>query len=192
MKALNGVPNPLNPKPKNQARYKKINPQKFLADAKTQWPRVPETSLAACNTEETEEIRALEEQIAAGEFAALTDIILHCNNRFQFAKTYKTLWADLRTTLSDPGSPSVPEHKKQAIKAIFDRSIRYKLGQMALWFEFEFADTSDRRQVSAGKFSNAIDIYAGKEGVKAAGCAGAVLLLFASSISLITSLALLC
>lgn len=168
-----------------------MSPQKFLADAKGKWPRVPESSLEGCSAEETEEIRAIEQHCIEEEFAALTDIILHCNNRFQFAKTYKTLWADLRQTLADPGSTSVPEHKKKAIKAVFDRCVRYKLDQMKWWFEIEFADSSDRRQVSAGKFGNAIDIYAGKDGVKGGGCAGAVLLLIGSGLVIAASLSLL-
>ena len=168
-----------------------MNPQKFLADAIEKWPRVPEAILKDCDADEAEEIRAMEEMAVDAEFAALTDIILHCNNRFEFAKTYKLLWADLRKTLSDPGSDSVPEHKKKAMKAVFNSSIRYKLNQMKWWFEFTFADASDQRQVSAGKFSNAIDIYAGKEGVKAAGCATTVLLLVGSGFAIAASLALL-
>lgn len=164
-----------------------MNPQKFLADAREKWPRVPDSTLRDCSTEEANEIREIEQLCVDGEFAALTDIILNCNNRFQFAKTYKTLWADLRNTLADPGSPSVPAHKKQAIKAVFDCCIRYKLSQMKWWFEFEFADASDKRQVSAGKFANAIDIYAGNEGIKSGGCAGVVLFLIGSGIALLIS-----
>jgi len=162
-----------------------MNPQEFLERARENWPQTPDSIFADCSSEDADELRALETQIAEGEYLALADIILNCHNRFQFAKTYKTLWADLRNTLSQPGSPDVPEPKKLAMKAIFDRAIRYKLGQMAYWFEFQFADASDRRQVAAGKFDNAIDIYAGKEGIKAGGCAGSVLLLLIGGLSLI-------
>jgi len=166
-----------------------MNPNDFLERARANWPQSQESVFSKCAPDDADEVRALEMQLVEGEFIALADIVLNCRNRFQFAKTYKTLWADLRNTLSQPGTPNVPEVKKQAIKAVFDRGIRYKLRQMAYWFEMEFADASDRRQVAAGKFENAIDIYAGKEGLKAGGCAGSVLLFVLGGASLVGILA---
>jgi hypothetical protein len=107
--------------------------QHFLAKALKNWPRVPDSDLQGCNAEEVEELREFEQQIIDGEFSALTDIILNCNDRFQFAKTYKILWDDLRKTMAFPGSPSVSACKRQAIKRIFDFCIRYKLDQMKWW-----------------------------------------------------------
>lgn len=159
----------------------------FLEVTIKNWPRVSDSDLQGCNAEEVEELREFEQEMINKELAALTDIILNCNNGFQFAKTYKVLWADLRKTLAFPGSSSVPKHKRQALKRMFDCCIRYKLNQMKWWFEFNFAASSDLRQVKAGKFANAIDIYAGKEGIKSSGCATAVLFFITGCLAIITS-----
>lgn len=171
--------------PTNAYSVKTMSPEEFLDRAQANWPTSPESVFSNCSPDDTAEVRALESQIVEGEFLALCDIIRNCRNRYQFAKTYKVLWADFRNTLAQPGSPNVPEAKRHAIKSVFDRGIRYKLRQMADWFEIAFADASDRRQVAAGRFENAIDIYAGKEGIRTSGCAPAVLLCVVGSATLL-------
>src|SRR5690606_29129543 len=121
--------------------------------------------------------RQLETQAAQLEFAALTDIILNCHSKYQFAKTYKVLRADLRKTLAQSGNPNASEQFNRAMKAAFQRIGDHKLREMAMWFLLHFADDHDRRQVEKGEMFRpeaAIEMYAGKEG--AGGCAGMVLL----------------
>ena len=155
-------------------------PEEFLLTAKKTWRPVPDSILSECDENEREYVRTLETQGALLEFEALSDIILNCHNRFQFAKTYKVLRADLANALSQPENPQLPLHVSRALKQVVENTVRQKLLDMAGWFFIHFADASDRRQVAqAGhRIETAIEIYAGKEGSDAGptGCIGGFLL----------------
>jgi hypothetical protein len=152
-----------------------MSPQEFLAKAHARWRGLPDSALTECSEEERAVVRKLEAQAAQMEFAALTDIILNCRNRWQFAKTYKVLRADLHKTLSQPGNPNAPAHVNRAVKAALEQVGRRKLMEMAAWFEIQFADSHDLRQLQSGRVQWSIENYAGKDGAKP-GCAGVVLL----------------
>lgn len=152
-----------------------MNQHEFLAMAHAQWRGLPDAALAECSGEERVVLRRWEAQASQLELGALTDIILNCHNRFQFAKTYKVLWNDLRKTLAQPSNPNAPDHINKAMKAAMEHVVRQKLMKMAEWFEIYFADNHDRRQVWSGRVQWSIEVYAGKEGVGGAGCAGVVL-----------------
>lgn len=107
-----------------------------------------------------------------GEFAALSDIILNCQNKFQFAKTYKTLRSDVPRCASEAASVNQPENVRSVIHAMANNVLRQKLSAMAHWFAIQFADERDSEQVFAGggaRIENAIEVYAGKPGAKT-GC----------------------
>ncbi len=159
-----------------------MSPKEFLAKAQARWRGLPDTALAECSDEERAFVRNLEAQVAQLEFAALSDIILNCHNRWQFAKTYKVLWADLHKTLSQSDNPNAPAHVNRAVKAALGQVVRWKLTEMAAWFEIHFADDHDRRQVESGRVQWSIEVYVGKEGT-GTGCAGLVLLALGAGLS---------
>ncbi|MFO0850562.1 MAG: hypothetical protein U0871_18685 [Gemmataceae bacterium] len=156
-----------------------MSPQEFLAKAHDRWHTLPDTALAECSDEERAVVRNLEAQLMQMEFAALADIILNCHNRFQFAKTYKALWNDFRRTLAQPGNPNASDQVNRGVKAAMEKIVRQKLMDMAGWFEINFADSHDQRQIAAGRVRWSIEVYAGKEGTGGSGCAGMVLLVMA-------------
>lgn len=161
-----------------------MNPHEFLAETLSSWPLLPDTALDECNEEERALVRGAEAEGIKLEFEALSDIILHCHNKYQFAKTYKVLRADLRNTFTDSRELKIPSHVDAAIRAALEQIVRQKLHEMARWFYEHFADDHDLRQLSRrqqGQMSLAdimrteetvIEVYAGKEG--ASGCAGVV------------------
>jgi hypothetical protein len=154
----------------------RMTPQEYLTKAQARWRGLPDAELAGLNDDERSAVRQLEAQAAQLEFAALTDIIVNCHNKYQFAKTYKVLRADLRNTLAQPGNPKASEQVNRAMKAAFQLVGQQKLSEMAGWFLVHFADDHDIRQVQkagVARIETAIEVYAGKEG---AGCAGVVLL----------------
>lgn len=145
-----------------------MTPHEFSAERKASWRTLPDAELAGCTEDERATVRILESQAAQLEFQALTDIILNCHNKYQFAKTYKVLRADLRRMLAQPGNPNASEHTDRVMKAAFKLVGEQKLRAMASWFLVHFADSHDMRQMERGGMSP-IDNYAGQEG---AGCAG--------------------
>ena len=94
---------------------------KFLANMN--WKRLADADLSACNDEERAFLRTMEEQGIQGETWQLTEIIVGCTNKFQFAKTYKVLRADLFHTLhaAGAGNPKMPPHVNDAYRRIFLR-----------------------------------------------------------------------
>jgi hypothetical protein len=142
----------------------------FLAKALAGWPRLPDAELAECKDEEKALVRGLEEQGIQAEFAALSDIVLNCHNKYQFAKTYKVLRADSQKTFTNGcvGNPQMPAHVNKAVHAAFVKIVQAKLRSMAEWFFVQFADNSDQAKVfeamNKGKFrpEAAIEQYAGK------------------------------
>lgn len=159
-----------------------MTPQEWLTKAHARWRGLPDAELAGLSDEDRFAVRQLEAQAAQLEFAALSDIILNCHDKYQFAKTYKVLRADLRNTLAQPGNPNASEQINRAVKAAFQLIGDQKLREMAGWFLAHFADSHDMRRVQQAGMSRietAIEGYAGKEG---AGCAGVVLLALGAGI----------
>ncbi|HVK18335.1 MAG TPA: hypothetical protein VM533_15445 [Fimbriiglobus sp.] len=164
-----------------------MSPQDFLLKAQQRWRRLPDSQLAECNDEEKATVRALEDQAIQMEFAALTDIVLHCTNKYQFAKTYKVLRDDLRKNISQAdGNPSAPPHVNRAVKATFEQVGEQKLSEMAGWFLVNFTDEQDMRRLQntpgVSRLHTAIEFYAGKEG---SGCAGVVILAINGALGLL-------
>lgn len=126
-------------------------PDDFLADAETNWPRLPDDQLSGLSDEEKNFIRGMEDHVIAGEYAMLSEIIRGCHNKFQFAKTYKLLRADLRNTFADPnaGNPSYSPLVNQAMRQAFMKVGTTKLDYMAKWFFTTMADASDTQRVMA-------------------------------------------
>ncbi len=143
------------------------------------WARLPDYApeLKDCTEEERTIVRGLEEQGIQAEFAQLSDLVLNCYNKYQFANTYKTLRADLRNLLAyaQKGNPKAPPHLNRAVAAALERVGREKLHLMAGWFYIHFSDPRDdyaMMQEQEFRVENVIERYAGKEG---AGCLGLVL-----------------
>ncbi len=61
-----------------------MSPQEFLATAYARWRGLPDVALAECSDEERAVVRNLEAQAAQLAFAALTDIIINCHNKYRF------------------------------------------------------------------------------------------------------------
>jgi hypothetical protein len=159
--------------------------QKFLAD--TKWDCLPEDQLGDCNDQERAILRAIEQAGFATEAAQLAQIVIGCTNKYQFAKTYKLLRADLHTFAADPNlvPAGAPRHVIAAGTKIGQNIIKQKLSHMALWFYVQWREpgkdglwkTVNGRPVYSPE--QAIERYAGRDPgpAQAAGCLSAVMLL---------------
>jgi hypothetical protein len=157
--------------------------REFLEKARQGWPRLADADLALCNDEERALVRGMEAHAIQGVFQGLSDLVLNCQNKFQYAKTYKVLRADLRKTFANPnlGNPQMPTHVNQAVRQAFIMAGENQLRYMAEWFYITYADASDREKVMEAlnkgqiRLEAAIEQYAGKgDGI---GCLGVVVLL---------------
>ena len=157
-----------------------MSAQEFLTKERTYWNGLPDDALVECSDEEQESIRMIEAAMIEDQFAALSDIILNCHNKHQFAKTYKVLRADIPNAVSEVTSADAPPHVRKVIRAVVEKILGRKLSAMAHWFCIRFADERDVSRIhDAGKMrlENAIEVYAGKEGSTGAttGCAASLL-----------------
>jgi len=92
----------------------------FLEQRAKYWPRLADKELEECNDEQKKMIRGLEEQFIQMEIAQLREICTTCLNKWQFAKTYKTLRSDVRRTFADDTKslPNEPPHVSRAMRQI--------------------------------------------------------------------------
>ena len=122
----------------------------FLEEHRKQWTPLPEEELDGLSEEHRNEIRQFEEVAINGEFAALSDIILNCTNKFQFAKTYKVLRADYRRTVAntDLANSVFPPEVTRLIRKIALSVIERKLSDMAMWFWLQWRDPDDHLQTT--------------------------------------------
>lgn len=149
-----------------------MTPQEFLAEAQERWRHLPDSALSDCDDESRAFVREIEAQGAEMEFAALSDLIMNCHNKYQFAKTYKVLTEDLRTMDSHQANfPNLPEQVGEAVKAAMKLAVEQKLSEMEYWFVVHFADSHDHRQMQRSAQTPLIETYSGQ----GSGCAGAVL-----------------
>jgi hypothetical protein len=158
--------------------------REFLDQALQKWPRLPDSKLAECTEEEKAFVRGMEENAIQLEFVQLSDIVMSCGNKFQFAKTYKVLRADLKNfAKGNLGDPRWPARVNRAMRQAFIGVGKNKLHHMAQWFFISCSDKHDHALVMAvlnkGEYRPelAIEQYAGKDDER--GCSKYLLLLAA-------------
>ena len=143
-----------------------MDPREYLVEAKQRFCPLPDDALAGLSEQQIASMRDIESSQIAISFARLSEVILNCTNKYQFAKTYRVLREDLRKTLTQIDTASQPANEKRVMKALLERVENQMLREMAGWFYIHFADASDLRQVEkiGGRIESAIEVYAGKEG----------------------------
>ena len=166
--------------------------REFLEDVVKGWPRLQDNELAECSVEERAFVRGMEVQVIQFSFAQVSDLVLNCHNKFQFAKSYKAIRADTQRNFSrgSQGNPQMPAHVNKAVRCAFVKAAERTLHSMAEWFYIRFADASDAAKANAALncgdgnwIKVAIEQYAGKAGVEQ-GClsAAAVLLMVVAGV----------
>jgi hypothetical protein len=101
--------------------------------AEFDWPRLSEEALSGLTPEEKQTVRDLERKGIVGESMATQDIVMNCQNKFQFAKTYRVLRNDRDKTLAQIRS-AISSHRREVVDAVakaYEQIIDFKLGVLS-------------------------------------------------------------
>lgn len=149
------------------------------------WPRLPESIINALPEHERELIRQHVEEMIVGNSLQTDDLVRHCNNKFQFAKTYRVLRRDKRNTLDmmrkkmAKPNPAYSDSYGVAMMRSIDDILDYKLERIARYFEVRWGES--------------IENYAGKEGavIDRVGCCVAFVALISAMLASAAAVAFL-
>lgn len=134
-----------------------VTPRAYLQRCSDRWKPLPDEELEGLPDECKDIVRHFEAVALNGEFAAFSDIILNCTNKFQFAKTYKVLRDDYQRTFANASAanPNFPPEVNRLIRKIAMSTIERKLDGMAWWFWVKWGD----QKSSPVDFRNSIEQY---------------------------------
>ena len=110
------------------------------------WPRLSDDELSGLSPEEKRGVRELEQKGIDGESLATQDIVVNCQSKLQFAKTYRVLRADKETTLNLVRS-STSSHRREVVQAVataYERIIDYKFELLARHFTAKWGEPITR------------------------------------------------
>ncbi len=110
---------------------------KFLQDTRKDWNGLQDEHLCNLEVEDRHNFRLLEQRILDEEYTKLCDLILNCDDKYQFAKTYQSAKNELenpRNIISPDSAPSVPPSFASAMEKSRSSIGKLQLDGMALWF----------------------------------------------------------
>ncbi|HEV2973185.1 MAG TPA: hypothetical protein VGY55_24680 [Pirellulales bacterium] len=138
----------------------------FLERTRKHWTPAPDVWLASLSDDENKLVRGIEQFGLEGDFRALSDIVLGCHNKYQFAKTWRLLRNDSEKTFRvySAGNANYSPELNRIMREVSLRIIKRKHDAMAEWFFIRWADRSDTagmKGLGHDEYRKLIERYAG-------------------------------